>query len=300
MEITIQPTQQQLDYWIEKYVPEKDLFFLRTDDLPLFQNNLRGALVIPRAEFFQHSSYNGIQLVNSYMYWMISKDAEFVIVAQPEWITTLPTDARYTLLKLQIELGRGLVGPLSILSVQHTFPEDYIVEINTEKFGVMQRAMWLKLPTPIKEEIICKTAQQYDDWTSLQAPTSTPSHLANYANMFSSEPGANCLAATLYAISSKPELDEWIIHEWIHGETFMQQLTRASFTRIEDDFAGGDVIIWVDDNGNTQHATYCIDGQLFFNKNGQTFFNPWKIVDWTELEEEWKRFKPYVYRRNSK
>ena len=55
---------------------EKDLFFLRKDELVLFQNDLQGALVIPRAEFFQHSSYNGIQMVNSYMYWMISKDAE--------------------------------------------------------------------------------------------------------------------------------------------------------------------------------------------------------------------------------
>ena len=97
----------------------------------------------------------------------------------------------------------------------------------------------MKLPAPLKEEIIGKTAQQYDEWTSLQAPASTPSHLAKYANTFSTEPGANCLAATLFAISSEPELDEWIIHEWIHGETFMQQLTRAIIYKNRRPFCRG-------------------------------------------------------------
>lgn len=299
MDIPITPTQQQLDHWIEKYVPEKDLFFLRKSDLSLFKNDLIGTLVFPRAEFFKHSSYNGIQMVNSYMYWMISKEAEFVIVAQPEWITSLPDDTRIALFTLQYELGRGLVGPLSLLPEHGSFPKDYILEINGEKLGVLQRKMWMKLPTSIKEEIIRKTAQQYDEWSSLQQPATTPSHLTNYANRFSTEPGANCLAATLFAISSGPQLEEWIIHEWIHGDTFMQKLTQASFKKVEDGFKAGDAVVWIDENGHVQHAAYCIDGQLFFNKNGQTIFNPWKIVDWTVLEKEWKRFTPHVYRKNS-
>ncbi|WP_252504303.1 hypothetical protein [Sporosarcina sp. Marseille-Q4943] len=298
MDITIKPTQQQLDYWIEKYIPEKDLYFLRTNDLPLFQNDLQGALVFPRAEFFGHSSYNGIEMVNSYMYWKISKEAEFVIVAQPEWIASLSADTRQKLFTLQYELGRGLVGPITLLSDQDSFPKDYILEVNGERLGVLQRAMWMKLPTSIKEEIVRKTAQQYDEWTSMQPPAATPSHLTNYANTFSTEPGANCLAATLFAISSDPDLDEWIIHEWVHGEAFKQKLAQASFTEVEDRFQEGDAVVWMDENGNVQHAAYCIDGQLFFNKNGQTFFNPWKIVDWAELEEEWERFTPSVYRKN--
>ncbi|MCM3745230.1 hypothetical protein M3193_13910 [Sporosarcina luteola] len=300
MDIKIQPTQQQLDHWIEKYVPEKDLFFLQESDFSLFQKDLAGTLVFPKEEFFKHSSYNGIQMVNSYMYWMISKGAELVIVAQPEWITSLSDETRNALFAFQYELGRGLVGPLSLLPGLDSFPKDYILELNGEKLGVLQRKMWMELPTSLKEEIVCKTAQLYDEWTSLQPPaTTTPSHLINYANTFSTEPGANCLAATLFAISSKPELDEWIIHEWIHGDTFMRKLTLASFTKVEDRFTAGDAVVWIDDNNNVQHAAYCIDGQLFFNKNGQTYFNPWKIVEWTELDEEWKRYKPCVYRKKS-
>ena len=299
MDITIKPTQQQLEHWIEKYVPEKDLYFLGKNDLPLVQTDLQGALVFPRSEFFNHSSYNGIQMVNSYMYWMISKEAEFVIVTQPEWIDSLSIAKRHALFTTQHDLGRGLVGPLSLLSGQHSFPEDYILEVNGVRFGVIQRAMWMKLPASIKEEIVRTTAQQYDGWTSLQPPPSTPSHLLKYANTFSTEPGANCLAATLFAISSEPTLDEWIIHEWVHGETFKQKLAQASFTKVEDRFQEGDAVVWMDGNSNVQHAAYCIDGELFFNKNGQTYFNPWKIVNWTELDEEWKRYTPYVYRKHS-
>lgn len=47
METTIHPTQQQVDHWIEKYVPEIDLFFLRKKDLSLFQSDLQGTLVLP-------------------------------------------------------------------------------------------------------------------------------------------------------------------------------------------------------------------------------------------------------------
>ncbi|MFC5602834.1 hypothetical protein [Sporosarcina koreensis] len=297
MDTTISPTQQQLDHWIEKYIPEKDLFFLRTNDLSSFQNDLLGTLVLPRSEFFNHSSYNGIQMVNSYMYWMVSKEAEFIIVAQPEWIGSLPADKRNELFTLQYELGRGLVGPISLLSDQYSFPKDYVLEMNGEKLGVLQKEMWMKLSTSIKEEIVRKTAQQYDEWTSLQPPASMPTHLVTYANTFSTEPGANCLAATLFAISSEPSLEEWIIHEWIHGDTFMQKLTQALFTKVEDRFSAGDAVVWSDEHSNVQHAAYCIDGQLFFNKNGQTFFNPWKVVDWMELEEEWKRYTPSVYRK---
>ena len=58
-----------------------------------------------------------------------------------------------------------------------------------------------------------------------------------------------------------------------------------------------DVVAWVNEEEVIQHAAYCIDGQLFFNKNGQTFFNPWKIVHYDELKKEWEKYTPRVYRK---
>lgn len=298
MKIMIRPTEKQLDSWVENYVPEKDLFFIRETDLSLYQDNLEGTLLFPKQEFFKHASYTGIQMVNSYMYWNISKDVEFVIVAHPDWISSLPNERQEALFKLQYELGRGLTGPLAILTDDHLFPKDYIIEVHGEQIGILQRAMWMELPTFVKEEIICRTAQLYDEWTSIQVPASTPAHLSGYANTFSTEPGANCLAAALFAISSSPDMDEWITHEWVHGDTFALGLKNAAFSKTDDRFTCGDVVVWVDEKEIIQHAAYCIENTLFFNKNGQTFFNPWKIVDWGELVEEWKRFTPIVYRKS--
>ncbi|MCG7345952.1 hypothetical protein MHZ92_17710 [Sporosarcina sp. ACRSL] len=299
MEMTIRPTQEQLHHWIDKYVPEKDLFFMKESDMAAYENELSGTLVFPKNEFFKHSSYNSIQMVNSYMYWNLSKNIDYVIVAHPNWVDSMPRNKKEALFKLQVVMGRGLAGPLSYLTDDNLFPEEYIIEVDGERFGILQRMMWLALPYTLKEEIICRTAQLYDEWTSTPAPAELPSHLEKYANSFSTNPGANCLAATLYAISFHPEEEEWIIHEWVHGETFARKLTQAGYFNVDDSIKGGDVVVWVNEEAIIQHAAYCIDGQLFFNKNGQTFFNPWKIVHWQELEEEWKKFTPCVYRRDT-
>ena len=51
MKIPIQPLQAQVTAWTEKFVPERDLFFLREEDFKIVENDLAGTLVIPRAEF---------------------------------------------------------------------------------------------------------------------------------------------------------------------------------------------------------------------------------------------------------
>lgn len=298
MYVQIQPLQEQMDAWIKNFVPEKDLFFLEEPDLLSFRSDLQSTLVMPRDEFFNHSSYNGIQWVNSYMYWNISKDAQFVLVAQPDWITSLAMSKKEKLFNIQQKLGRGLIGPLSFLSEITAFPKEYIFNVNDEQFVSIQKSMWMKLPTAYQEEIMITYAQQYDEWTAMAHPAKMPVHLKKYANTFSMEPGANCLAATLYAISADPEKDEWKVHEWIHDGTFAEGLKNAGFSPTDEKFQKGDVVAWVNESEIIQHAAYCIEDQLFFNKNGQTFFNPWKIVHWDELKEEWKRYTPRIYRKS--
>lgn len=245
IDIAIRPTPEQLHTWMETYVPDKDLFFLREEDIPALEGNLTGTLVFPRNEFFNHSSYSTIHMVNSYTYWTISKDAAFVIVATPEWITALDASKREFLFKRQVELGRGLAGPLALFSCLGDFPQEYVVEWDGVHYGIMQRALWESLPYEAKEQLLCMIAQQYDPWEAKSIPSSLPIHLAAYANTFASESGANCLAATLFAISTKPEVEEWIIHEWVHDQTFAEKLKMASFKRTDDHFQGGDVVAWV-------------------------------------------------------
>jgi len=299
MNVQIHPTEQQIDTWIEIHVPEKDLFFLREEDLTTFKNNLQGTLVIPRDEL-RYSSYNQIQWVNSYTTWAISKDFQFVIVAQPDWITTLPPPDKEALFHMQHEAGRGLIFPLIYFTEMAALPNDHIITVNGEQIVVIQKDMWMKLPYSYQEEAIKAYAQQYDNWTSTETPINLPIQLKKYANKFSTESGANCLAATLYAISPYPEREEWIIYEWIFQKTFIEGLKSSFYSLTDEEFRKGDVVAWVNEEGIIQHAAYCIDNHLFFNKNGQTIFNPWKVVHWDALKEEWKRYTTCVYRKSSK
>lgn len=297
MNVQIQPVQEQIDAWIVKHVPEKDLFFLKEQDLNIFKKYLQGTLVMPRDEL-RYSSYNQIQWVNSYTTWNISKDFQFVVVAQPDWIMTLAPLDRELLFRMQYAAGRGLIFPLSYFSQLAALPKEHIINTNDEQVIVIQKDMWMKLPTSYQEEAIKEYAQEYDDWTSTKIPANIPVHLSKYANTFSKTAGANCLAAVLYAISTNPQRQEWIINEWIFQNTFIEGLKNAGYSPTDRKFQKGDVVAWVNADGVIQHATYCINNQLFFNKNGQTIFNPWKIVTWDELQEEWKRFTPRVYQKS--
>lgn len=292
MTAKIEPTKEQVRIWIENFVPIKDLFFVEEKDLAMLAEYLCEVLVVPREEFFNHSSYNQIQLVNSYMYWNISAKAKFVIVAKPEWIINLPKQKQKDLLLVQYNMSRGLILPLSLFSSCSSIPQEYIVEDEGEKFLVIQRDIWNKLSYRVKEVVILAYAQLWDEWFMYDCPEHIPIHITKYANKFPTESGSNCLSATLFAITEQ----DWIINEWVHPNTFLNGLENANFTRINDEIKMGDIVIWVNDE-SIKHAAYHIGDNLFFNKNGQTFFNPWKITHLNKLNKEWSQYKINIYRR---
>ncbi|MFF2753095.1 hypothetical protein ACFVR1_04975 [Psychrobacillus sp. NPDC058041] len=297
MNVQIQPTQEQIDHWIEKYVPEKDLFFLREKELLNFVDYLHEVLVIPKDEFFNHASYLQIQLVNSYEYWGISNDIQYVILAHSGWVTTLSSETRATLFSIQVSINRGLILPLSLFSEPDEVSTEFIVKKKGEPYVVLQNNMWKKLSFSNKEKAIQAYALEWDSWESLEVPDNIPAHLKKYANSFSTDAGANCLAATLYAISNHSERNEWIINEWVHQKTFTQGLKNAQYSITDDELTVGDVVTWINAEGIIQHAAYHLGDHLFFNKNGQTFFNPWKIINWKELNEEWSAYTYRIYRK---
>ncbi|MHC0036922.1 hypothetical protein [Pseudoneobacillus sp. C159] len=287
----IQPSKEQIEKWIKNYVPKKDYFFLGEKDLQTFEKYFNYVLIIPRGEFFQHPSYSQIQLVNSFEYWNLSKEALYVLVASSDWFTSLPANLKKVLNEIQFKMGRGLILPVPDSISPNSVPEDYLVE---EKHFVLQSEMWRKLPFDIKESFIINYASQWDNWTGIKTPEHTPLHLKKYANTFPTESGSNCLAATLFAISEQ----EWMVNEWVHPQTFKQGLMNRHYHKTEyDELVAGDVVTWENADGIIQHAAYHISDHLFFNKNGQTFFNPWKIVAWDDLKEEWKEYDYIIYRK---
>jgi hypothetical protein len=290
----IQPASDILKEWIKTFVPDKDLFFLPENKLASFKEYLHNALVIPHEEFNNHSSYKQIQLVNSYEYWNISKDVHYVLVTPSGWVNHLPAKKKIDLFQIQKEVGRGLIHPISDFSVDMSFLSQNMIEVKGEEYVVFHKSMWEELSYTSKKDLMKDIAQQWEDWTCYDYSTNTPPHIMKFANTFPSTAGSNCLSATLFAITQQ----EWMIDEWVHPKTFIQSLENEHYHAITtQDSRAGDVVTWENSDGIIQHASFCIDDHLFFNKRGQTFFNAWSIVHLTDLKEDWDRYSTKIFRK---
>lgn len=291
----IVPSNEILQQWVEDYVPKKDLFFIAEGDTEKLQGHLRNVLIMPSTEFFNHTSYTQIELINSYEYWNI-KNASHVIVAQPDWIVGVAEEIRTFLLQCQVKIERGMVLPKTFIADLTVVPEAYIID----DLVVLQRSMWEGMSQSNKKMIIKKVAEWWEDGACEEVPEDLPPHLMPYANTYATTAGANCLAAALYAVSDKES--EWLLQEWVHQQAFLNGLEQLGYTVYEQDetLIAGDVVAWVDIDEVIQHASYYVGNNLFFNKQGQTIFNAWKIKKEADLMKDWSSMQMKIYRNFDK
>ena len=190
---------------------------------------------------------------------------------------------------------RGLVLPVTFIHEIDKIPSSYVLNGHV----IIQRSMWEKLDGSIKEQLL--TTMVYEWWDKgecEESPTSLPSFLKPFANTFGHFQGANCLAAVLFSISKGKQ--EWFIYEWIHQKTFLEKLNQYHYEEyLGEGLDQGDIVIWKDENAIIQHAAYHIGEELYFNKHGQTMFNPWKIISKEQLYKEWEQLTPVKYRQYS-
>lgn len=294
MKIHMKPESETIKRWTEAFIPEKDLFFLTENELVNLEEYLDHVLVIPKEEFSANSTYNQIQWQNSYTYWNLSKNVEFVIVAESSWVGRLPRARRKQLFHSQKEAGSGLIYEVSQDRIDDSIPHEHLLKSGGEQFIVLQKAMWEELRYEVKRDLISEIAQQWEEWVCYGHSLESHPHLQKYANVFPSSGGGNCLAATLFAIIRH----EWIINEWVHPKTFSLGLKRANYHQMaHGELRDGDVVTWENENGIIQHASFCVGDDKFFNKSGQTFFNAWKIVDSADLEDMWSSYTMKIFRK---
>lgn len=286
----IKPTKENLKEWIDIYVPETDLFFIKGELLSK-GIDISEVILMPKDEFFNHSTFSQINFVNSYLYWNI-KNIEYVIIAEKNWIVNLPLEEKKMILNSQVRCKRGLVIPTKFVNDLTTVPSDYIVNDHI----IIQRAMWEKLNNANKEQML--STMVYEWWDNGKCeipPDSMPRFMEPFANTFSNKQGANCLAAVLFAVTEGRQ--KWFISEWIHQQTFIEALKNNSYDVVSDDnILVNDVIVWLDTNGIIQHAAFHIGDDFYFNKDGQTIFNPWKILKKEQLFKDWEHLTPIIYR----
>ncbi|WP_418041373.1 hypothetical protein [Paenibacillus xylanilyticus] len=121
MKKKIEPPNEVIDHWLEIYVPERDFLFLKEENLSLIAESLSRTLIIPKEEFFNHASYKQIQLVNSFEYWNLSSEIQYVVVCNSEWFANLSMNLQKQINHIQFELNRGLILPLTPFCTNYSF-----------------------------------------------------------------------------------------------------------------------------------------------------------------------------------
>lgn len=291
MTIPLMPTEEVVRAWMRSMVPPMDLF-MADESLVALLGTYANVLIVPRAEFDVHPSYRDIRLANAYTYWTIDREAAFVLHAPPGWIATLPPAVRSELLTYQVTVGRGLVFPAADMEIDSLATS--IVTVNGVPYLILHQSAFQVMPDEMRRQLTFEYAKAWDEWTASSIPGTCPDHVRRFANTFPVTSGSNCLAATLFAVTGA----EWMATQWVHPGTFLQTLGQAGYMRTDSGLTErGDVLTFVDEAGRVQHATYCIGAGIFFNKNGQTLFNPWKLIQQHELFEAWGNYTCHTYRR---
>ncbi|WP_338653012.1 hypothetical protein V6B14_15015 [Sporosarcina psychrophila] len=131
----IKPTKKDLLSWMDSYVPEKDLFFI-TKELLNNEIDFTDVLLMPIDEFYNHSTYGQVNYVNGYEYWNI-KNAQYVIIAEKEWIESISEEEKQLILNSQVLSERGLVLPVTFIHETEKIPSSYVVNGHV----VIQRSM---------------------------------------------------------------------------------------------------------------------------------------------------------------
>lgn len=300
-------SQGKLEKWEAAFIPEKDLFFIREQDediLPEFGVN---CLLFSYEEFMNHPDYKANTYNSSYTYWTISKNVKKVIVTPANVFLSLKDSVKQRILKIQQQVGRGLIfearhfegilrEPATSMLAPYQFVSDHVV------YYALQKEVWNQLPKSLKSDILIRIALKYDSPGEKDSTKPTLQIINSYVNTFPNSHGPNCFSSTLYCAASQHagmKLD-WLIQEWVHPVTFMNGLHQLGYIEIplaKDALFPHDILVWKGKEGRLIHASYHIDQHYFFNKNGQTFFNPWKISHIRELDEEWGRWDVHVYRK---
>ena len=300
-------SQGKLQKWEESFIPEKDLFFFREQDRHLAKELGINCLLFSRKEFMWHPKYADISYSSSYTFWTLSDDITAVAVVPDRVFSSLDDSVKKKILIVQQQVGRGLVfesryldGILREPAKSLLAPYEFIS--NDRQYFALQKEVWDKLPKSFKSDLLNRIAYDYDTPGASDPYVPAESVASSYVNTYPNEHGPNCLSSTLFvaaSVEAGTTLD-WIMKEWVHPDTFMNGLERLGYKEAplsKDAVFPRDVLVWRDTDRRIIHASIHIDKQYFFNKNGQTFFNPWKTVHMRELEEEWGSYEMSVFRK---
>lgn len=284
----VQPSEATITFWTSGLIPKLDLWYWNDSSIDVDRS---GCELVPWEALRTHPTLSEIHYVNAYCRWQRSPETHQILLADRGWITGLRDDERFRVLAMQVELERGLVYPRSHFDSIPPELERYVVD----DVFVLGGSIWSELPDDLRRQFVLRESLAWDDHACFPLPDDAPDHLQGIANTFMNVHGANCLSTTAFCFTGEPQ----VTHRWMFQLEFADLLKRSgyrpSLTKTPE---SGDVVTFAQD-GTIQHANFCVGPNRYLNKNGQTMFNPIKVVDSAMLDETWADHDLVIYRRHA-
>jgi len=278
---TVRPEQWFL--WARNFLPAREPFFFSDADTAAALCGA-GELVYTRAELA--ASFPRFRLDYGSAYRMGAVDVDsFVWLADREARDRIDPSRWVAVRDGQGTNGRGQVygesWPLHKIAVPDTdrLPDGrWLLAPDTWRaLGEDVRRAWLR-------EWISRCLVE-DELHPVDAEVAPPYRelVGRYANTFADASGACCFSATLGMALRRP--DE-IFPLWLHQEPFLRTLRGAGFHPTGDrDPRPGDAAVWANADGLPVHAAFCVADGLMFNKNGQSWEQPYALVPLDDLRD---------------
>ncbi|MET3729546.1 hypothetical protein ABID52_003127 [Fictibacillus halophilus] len=290
--------QETLEKWSEIFVPDRDLFYFKSkpDNFPSHKITKMNQTVFT------------LDIRTSFLTWSIDQKAEYISVMSNEEFHALPTLERDHIIAEQKALNRGLVFTEDELkdlmkNLNSLEVDDHLKILKRgasfQNLVILQKCNWDQLSKDAQHAILMNYA---DEWIGEHAlnqeirenyQTHYP-ELYPYMDTFPEENGPNCLAAVASAVRSSTD----DIKCWMQIGPFLNLLEENHYHLNEtSSVQSRDVLIWFNHQNQAVHAAYLLSEEHAFNKHGQTMFNPWQVIQISELKKAWANFTCKIYRK---
>jgi hypothetical protein len=280
------PTPEMIRLWADELIPG-DIWYW--DDSPL-NLDLTGCQVMPREAYRSDPTYSDIRFMNAYCEWQMPAEAMQVIVSDRAWIGKLSAADRQRVLQKQVGLKRGLVFSAAWFGELPAQLQEFVVEDQV----VLGQAVWAGLPPAIQHRALLAEQRRWDDVDCYPVPDAAPRHIQAIANTFSSHEGTNCFAIAAYGATADSDL----LATWLTVSP-IEIVAPLGYRQVPDVEPIADDIVIFETEGKVIHAAWCAGHDRFLNKNGQSRFNPIRIVDWDMLTTDWQNATRKIYRKEA-
>lgn len=273
--------------WSNTFLPNLDVWYL---DDSLTNLVPPGALIFSRKDYLNHPTFQNIHYVNTYLHWRMPHEVKWLLVADGAWFERQSHDFVSNLLARQVDLERGLVFPITHLDEVPPALARYQVG---EKI-VFGQAAWQALPDEACVTLLQREQAVWDERDCFPVPEYAPDHIQRIANRFGHVEGANCLATVAECVTG----EAWLGTLWMHAPEFYDLILRGGYRRqpVGTEPEADDVLVF-EQRSELLHAAFCVGPNRFISKNGQSRFNPVRVVNMAMLRTDWRKAETGVYRR---